>query len=58
MDRGEGIKRNLREHPPSHKLAKSKTPPGSDPSMAQFEKLTAPLKGTPIRFENGQPVVG
>ena len=26
--------------------------------MAQFEKLTAPLKGTPIRFENGHPVVG
>ena len=25
--------------------------------MAQFEKLTAPTKGTPIRFENGQPVV-
>ena len=25
--------------------------------MAQFEKLTAPSKGTAIRFENGQPVV-
>ena len=25
--------------------------------MAQFEKLTAPSQGTPIRFENGQPVV-
>ena len=25
--------------------------------MAQFEKLTAPSLGTPIRFENGQPVV-
>ena len=25
--------------------------------MAQFEKLTAPTQGTPIRFENGQPVV-
>ena len=25
--------------------------------MAQFEKLQAPTKGTPIRFENGQPVV-
>ena len=25
--------------------------------MAQFEKLTAPTEGTPIRFENGQPVV-
>ena len=25
--------------------------------MAQFEKLTAPSRGTPIRFENGQPVV-
>ena len=25
--------------------------------MAQFEKLTAPIKGTPIRFQNGQPVV-
>ncbi len=25
--------------------------------MAQFEKLTAPTKGTPIRFENGQPFV-
>ena len=24
--------------------------------MAQFEKLTAPTQGTPIRFENGQPV--
>ena len=24
--------------------------------MAQFEKLTAPSQGTPIRFENGQPV--
>ena len=24
---------------------------------AQFEKITAPAKGTPIRFENGQPVV-
>ena len=27
------------------------------PAMAQFEKLTAPSQGTPIRFENGQPVV-
>ena len=26
-------------------------------AMAQFEKLTAPSQGTPIRFENGQPVV-
>ncbi len=25
--------------------------------MAQFEKLTAPSQGTPICFENGQPVV-
>ena len=25
--------------------------------MAQFEKLTAPTQGTPVRFENGQPVV-
>ena len=25
--------------------------------MAQFEKLTAPSQGTPIRFDNGQPVV-
>ncbi len=25
--------------------------------MAQFEKLTAPREGTPIRFENGHPVV-
>ena len=31
--------------------------PGGNPAMAQFEKLTAPTKGTPIRFENGQPVV-
>ena len=32
-------------------------PHGGDPAMAQFEKLTAPSQGTPIRFENGQPVV-
>ena len=25
--------------------------------MAQFEKLTAPSQGMPIRFENGEPVV-
>ena len=32
-------------------------PPDGAPSMAQFEKLNAPTEGTPIRFENGQPVV-
>ena len=32
-------------------------PPGGNPAMAQFEKLTAPTEGTPIRFDNGQPVV-
>ena len=31
--------------------------PGGKQDMAQFEKLTAPTEGTPIRFENGQPVV-
>ncbi len=31
--------------------------PGGNPAMAQFEKLTAPTEGKPIRFENGQPVV-
>ena len=33
-------------------------PFNGNPAMAQFEKLTAPSQGTPIRFENGQPVVG
>ena len=25
--------------------------------MARYEKLTAPSQGTPIRFENGHPIV-
>ncbi|MDB4486463.1 isocitrate/isopropylmalate family dehydrogenase, partial [Synechococcus sp. AH-707-B22] len=58
IDRAWSLTENFGQPPPSHKLAKSKMPPGSDPSMAQFEKLTAPIKGTAIRFENGQPVVG